>query len=155
MVSASQLAYLINSLRNRATTRQMIEDQITNPRHPTVPDVAATKVLDFIRLWATFHFPRLLRAINNIQRDVLSRESRKTGSYDFYASQVESLFLNPAVTAIEEFGIPIEIGRKLSSLFSGERNLDAAIDALKTFDVNQSTLSAFEKAMVEEAKRHL
>lgn len=155
VVSASQLAYLVNSLRNRATTRQMIEDQITNPKYPTEPDVAATRVLDFIRLWATFHFPRLLRAINNIQRDVLSRESRKTGSYDFYASQVESLFLNPAVTAVEEFGIPIEIGRKLSSLFPEERNLDAAIDALKALDVKQSKLSAFEQSIVEDARRHL
>lgn len=155
VLSPSQLTYLIWNLRDRLTTRQLILNQINNPQFPTEPDIATTRVLDFIRLWATIHFPRLLRTLGNIQRDVLSRESLPTGNYDFFASQVESLFLNPAIVAIDEFGIPIEVGRKLAAAFSSDRDLDAAIAVLNNLDLQSTQLSEFERSLVEDAREYL
>lgn len=36
-------------------------------------DTAVQQVLDFLRLWANFNFPRLLRGLNRIQKDVFTR----------------------------------------------------------------------------------
>ena len=64
---ARQLTAMILNLQGRLTIRQLIETQL---RYSESPDEAVTRVLDFLRMWATYHFPRLLRGLNNIQRDV-------------------------------------------------------------------------------------
>jgi hypothetical protein len=75
---------------------------------------AVPRTLDFLRLWATFHFPRLLRAIDKIQRDVLGRAKARTGNFEAYAAAAESLFMDSTMLALEEYGLPLdhtEIGR--------------------------------------------
>lgn len=105
-------------------------------------------VLDFLRLWATFHFPRLLRAIDKIQRDVLARAGARTGSFDAFAGAVESLFLDPTLLALEEYGLPLEISRKLENDLDPNGNLDAVLTRLKAIDPERSDLSPFERRML-------
>src|SRR5690606_12658789 len=116
------------------------------------PDQAVKAVLDFQRLWATFHFPKLLRAIGRIQDVVFSKRSLPTGDYDQYASLIEHLFLNPVVVALEEYGIPLPLGRKLEPYFGGESDLDAALVRIRGLNLTMLPLSPFERSLIEDAR---
>src|SRR5690606_25789238 len=72
--SPKQLALRIR----RLSQKQSIAQPIRQERDvQTDPDGAVQSVLDFIRLWATFHFPRLLRAMERIQRHVYEGLARR------------------------------------------------------------------------------
>lgn len=151
--SAKQLAYLINRLRNRPKVRTIIEEQYAWSKDW---DAAVQQTLDFLRLWANFHYPRLLRALNRIQKDVLPRTGIKPGDYDFFASQVENLFLDPAVVALDEYGIPLELARKIQPHIVAGGDLDATLDRLRALKPRTiENLSSFEVQLIEETQADL
>jgi len=150
--SSKQLAFLINRLRNKPTTKDLIDGQLSYNGNP---DVAIPQVLDFLRLWAEFHFPRFLRVIDRIQSEVLRRLGRPWGNYDFFASQVESLFLDPTLLALEEYGLPLELTRKLERQLRPDGDLDGVLARLKSIDPEKSGLSAFEVRLLRSAQETL
>jgi hypothetical protein len=64
----NQLVAMIWQLSSRHSFSTMIRN--TARRLRIDHDEATTRFNDFIRLWAQFHFPRLLTAIDRIQRDI-------------------------------------------------------------------------------------
>lgn len=155
VLTASQLAYRINRLRDRPAIRTMIEEQLTfmRTRDPSAPaDRAVQNVLDFLRLWPGFHFPRLSMAISRIQQEVLPRLGYPAGDFNVFASQVENLFLDPIVPALEEYGLPIQIGRKIQRLLRADGDLDLALERLKNLKGRTLTgLTPFESILMENA----
>jgi DEAD/DEAH box helicase/Helicase conserved C-terminal domain len=149
--TAKQLAYLVNQLRSAPTTRLMIEARMNNDD----ADAAVTSVLDFTRLWAMFHFPRLLRAVERIQLDVFRRHNLQAGDYSVFASHVENLFLDGALIALDEYGVPIELARKLESRLSTQGDLDATLVLLKSLNLAKLNLSPFEREILQDAQDHL
>lgn len=113
-------------------------------------DEAVQNVLDFLRLWPGFHFPRLLMAIDRIQKDVLGKIGYPAGEFSAYAVQVENLFLDPAIPALEEYGIPLQLGRKLSKLVSTHGDLDLAIENLRNLNTRDWPLMPFEQILLRE-----
>ena len=111
-------------------------------------------VLDFQRLWAMFHFPRLLRALSRIQRDVLSRHGRTPGDFEHFAERVENLFLEPTIIALEEYGVPLPLARKLEP-YLPSANLDEALLILRLVDLDTIPLSTFERAILEDVQSSL
>ncbi|PQO27616.1 helicase [Blastopirellula marina] len=150
--SAMQLTMMIRNLRNRPATRELVEQQF---QYSSSYDEAVTRVLDFLRMWATFHFPRFLRAVGNIQRDVLEREGRRSGNYDWFAGQVESLYSDPVLQSLEEYGIPFDTSRRLENRLATRGDLDASLDRLSQLDVTSLNLHDFEKELLDDAIRHL
>ncbi|MBS0206522.1 MAG: DEAD/DEAH box helicase [Planctomycetes bacterium] len=150
--TAGQLTAMIRNLYNSPTIRDLIANQ---KKFSATTDEAVTTVLDFLRLWVRFHFPRLLRGISRIQQDVLQRMGRPYGNYDFFAARVENLFLDPSILAMDEYGIPLEVARKLSAIFSTDGDLDVALDRLRGIDVGTLRLSAFESELVRDAQEHV
>lgn len=146
--TAAQLAAMAMSLQNQRTTREMIENQL---RFSTNYDEATERTLSFIRSWATFQLPRLLRVIGNIQRDVLTREGLPAGSYDYFAGQVEGLFLDPGLVAVEEFGVPLDIARKIAAELRSDDGIDGILRRLRSLDVAAQSLTDFEKGLLREA----
>jgi hypothetical protein len=151
--TSSQLATMISLLRDRPPTHKMISEFL--PYASNSADEAVSRINDFYRLWATFHFPRLLRAIDRIQREVLTRFHLRPGSYEFFASSVESLFLPPALLALDEYGLPLEIARKLEKRLNATDGLDAALQALHNLRVEDVRLTDFEKELVHDAQAGL
>ena len=152
VVSAKQLAFMINGLRNRPTVRDLIQGQLGYNNNA---DAVVQQVLDFLRLWAGFHFPRLLRAIERIQRDVLGRLRYPFGDYSYFASQVESQFLDPAITALDEYGVPLELARKLAGILRPDGDVDLALDRVKHLNVGRLSLDQFEKGLLLDAQKHI
>ncbi len=152
ITSSRQLALKINSLQKKPRISELIASDLEYYKDP---DVAVPKVLDFLRLWASFHFPRLLHAISRIQHEIFTRHEMNTGNYDFYASRVENFFLDPAIVALDEYGIPIQAGRKLESILSPDGDLDTALSNLSTLESASLPLSAFELELLLDAQRSL
>lgn len=142
-----QLNHLISCLRGRPTTKRLIE---THMRYEKDPNKAVPAVLDFLRLWATFHFPRLLRALDLIQREVMPTIGVTPGSYGHFAACVESLFHEPAIVALEEYGLPLEVARKLEGILLPADGLDAVLARLAKLNVESLPLSEFEKELVRD-----
>ena len=147
--TAPQLAFLINSLRSTPTARAMIASQVAYWRDP---DIAVQSVLDFLRLWANFNFPRLLRCLDRIQKDLFRRAGMPPGDYEYFANKVENYFLDPGIVALDEYGIPLEVARKLHRNLVSDGNLDGTLEKLRQLDVEKTSLSAFEKALVLDAQ---
>jgi hypothetical protein len=150
--TAKQLAYLIGRLQEKPTVSELIADQYD---YLNDADEAVHQVLDFMRLWATFHFPRLLLAIDQIQKYVLRRAGVRPGHFEPFASRVEHLFMDPALVALDEYGIPLEVARKLENELLSNGDLDLVLDRLKSLNVDRTNLSNFEKLLVSDAQSSL
>lgn len=149
--SASQLAFKINELSMRKPVAQLIEEAISYKPDEKV-DVIISRILDFRRLWANFHFPRLLRAmesiVNSVQR---AKGASRLCDYSAYSIMVENYFFDPSLVALEEYGLPIEVSSKLESALSHEGDLDKALIALKNIG-DSYALSEIDRDFVARAQ---
>ncbi len=149
---ARVLATLINRLQYRLSTRRLIEIQL---RYSPDPDDAVGEVLDFLRLWATLHFPKLLRAINRIQQSIFARHNLTPGDYDAYAAQVEHLYMDPTLIALDEYGIPLQLARKLESRLAPRGDLDEVLERVRDLQPAQINLDPFEVEILLDAQRYI
>lgn len=149
--SASQLAFKINELSTRKPIAQLIEEAISYKPDEKV-DVIISRVLDFRRLWANFHFPRLLRAmesiVNSVQR---AKGASRFCDYSAFSIMVENYFFDPSLVALEEYGLPIEVSSRLESVLSHEGDLDKALIALKNIG-DSYALSEIDRKFVVRAQ---
>ena len=146
--TAKQLTLLISRLEKAPTTKELIDLQLEWEKEP---DAAVQQVLDFQRLWAMFHFPRLLMAVDNIQKDIFTRLGLPVGDYSSFGGLVENLFLDPAIIALDEYGIPLEIARKLQDDIAADGDLDITLEKLSAVDLSKFTFSLFEERVVKDA----
>jgi hypothetical protein len=152
--SVRQLAYFLRQLQARPRIRKLINDQ-REFRADKDANAAVQQVLDFLRLWAGFHFPRLLLALDRIQRDVFSRAGIRPGNYEVYASRVENYFLDQALVALDEYGVPLELARKIEPFLQPNGDLDEVLRRLKAIDVRSLNVSRFERQLVVDAQESL
>jgi len=148
----NQLAFLVSDLKRHPSTKEMIESQMEYWKDI---EKAVPRTLDFLRLWATFHFPRLLLAIDRIQRDVLGRAKMRAGNFEAYAAAAESLFLDSTLLALEEYGLPLEIAKKLVGYLQPDGDLDAVLARLKAIPVEKLPLTNFERRMIAAVQSDL
>jgi len=148
-LSAKALGFQLIALYDRPSSRNLILEAF---KFHNDADKAVEQVLDFLRLWATFHFPQLLRALDRIQKDVFRRVRRPPGDYSVYASMVENLFTDPALVALDEYGIPLEVAKKLAPYLGPFANLDEALEKLARLNLSRTNLSAFERALAKDAQ---
>lgn len=138
--SASQLAFKIRELSDQKPIFVLIEEALSYKPDEKV-DIIISRILDFRRLWANFHFPRLLRTIesivNSIQR---SKAANSLCDYSAYSIMVENYFYDSSLVALEEYGLPIEVSSKFESSLSFDGDLDKTLLALKKMnDLNSLT----------------
>ena len=153
--TGSQLAFRISYLAQTKSIKSLIDQEIQNPKSPGSNDEKVETILNFVRHWATFHFPRLLMAIDLIQKDVFTRNQLIPGDYKAYAESVENLFLSPALVALDEYGIPLQLAIKLSSKLDLETSLDEALSIIKRINVNEYELHPFEREILEDVTQFI
>lgn len=73
-------------------------------------------VLAFQRNWMGFTIPSILRAVQSIYNEVAKSLNEPRGDYDFYISQVESLFLAPSLLDLDEYGLPLPLAMRFSKM---------------------------------------
>ncbi|MHB8995161.1 MAG: DEAD/DEAH box helicase [Armatimonadota bacterium] len=149
--SAAQLAFFIKLLADRLN----IADMVLKYNNRSTLDQRLQGVLDFQRQWAQFHYPMLLRALNNIQKEVLPLYGFEPGEYEHYAFEVEHLFLPPSLIALDEYGLPLQVGVKLEAQLARYETLDGALDWLRNADADELPIDRFERIMFREVQRSL
>lgn len=151
--SGKQLAFKINQLHKKSII-EIIQNEIINNHQD--PDIAVENTLSFIRNWAQFHFPRLAMAICRIQNSIAEQLEVRKADYSFFCGKVESLFLDPALIALDEYGLPLPLSQKIKSSLSTNELLDDALDSLSKLDIMRlSWLSTFEKEIINNVKKSL
>lgn len=147
--SSSQLTFMVNRYRanpDYATQLKMATDGKVGEE----ADEALEAFLEFARQWLSFKSPRLVNAVGRIQSEVLARHGVRSGNYTFFCSQLESLFMNPVITALEEYGVPIQLAKRLVPKLGEPTTLDEALTALANRRANEfSNLSRFEQSIIE------
>jgi len=156
VASGAQLAFKINQFRGSKGPSAYLRSELARRKDDSSDDVVE-ETIDFLRGWASFAFPRYLLAVDRIQRAIFTKLHRPAGDYGFFAGQVENWFINPALMALDEYGIPVQVSQKLQSFLlpQGDGDLDSVLDRLRQIDAAALPLSPFEKSFVIDAKGHI
>ena len=151
ITSGHQLAFKINQLRSNKI-KEIISNEITQEKEP---DEAVENTLSFIRQWAQFHFPRLAMAVCRIQNAVAERLGVAQADYSFFCGQVESLFTDSALVALDEYGLPLPLAEKLEDMLNSNGSLDTALKNLSILNFDKLGLTTFEKEMLNDVKKSI
>ena len=154
--SDRQLALLITRLQELGPSK-FIRDQAlaSGPRVSTDPSERVENALEFLRTWASFYFPRALSALELIQKEVFELLGLTGGSYSAFAVRVEHMMLPPALAALDEYGLPLQIATRLEEQLPAEEGLDVVLDALRGVDIAQLRLARFEAGLLHELQQSL
>jgi hypothetical protein len=144
--SAAQLAFRLSRLSFDGVEGLVKQALVESDN----PDEAVEGVLEFTRNWAGFHFPRLLSALDRIQRVVLTDRGLTAGRFAYYGQAVESLFMPSAVSALEEYGIPFQVALQLGEAIDLNGTLDDVLAAIKSVDLETLELTSFEQDLVQD-----
>lgn len=151
--SGRQLAFKINQMRN-ASLSSVISQEIDKG---TYPDDAVEASLEFIRQWPQYRFPRLAMGVCRIQNYLVERLGKPTlkSEYSFFSGKVESLFSDAALIALDEYGLPFPIAKKLETVLNSDGMLDKALSNLSRLQVNKLPLTSFEKSLIEDVQKSI
>jgi len=154
--SGRQLAFKIWQLRRIRSSAERVRQELRPGQYAAKnADEAVERVLQFERVWAGFQFPRYLMALSRIQEHVLGVLRSPTGDYSYFASQVECLFRNPVVAALDEYGIPLQVAEHIQSVLGTTDDLDIALKEFGRADLGQLALDPFELDLLEDAQQAL
>lgn len=157
--TASQLALLISRSRDNSSPQSLIAQQLdyATSQGRSIDEVVLN-VLTFQRRGLTFGFPKYLRVVDTVQQAVLGRAGAPTGDYSQFAAAAEGGFAPIPLAALDEYGLPLQVVRKLSQLLlpSGhDDSLDAVLGRLRSLPEKSAQLSGFERQLLHEAKKDL
>ena len=153
--SAAQLIKWI-SLLEYGDTRSLIADQIAFAKNTRV-DTTILAILRFQRSGLTFEAPKWIAVVDKLQRTLLPSRGLEPGDYSAYIARLENLLLPPPLGSLDEYGIPIELARKLVPLLTAgdESDLDSVLSRLAGLDPSTLQLSGFEIRLIEDARQDL
>jgi hypothetical protein len=155
VVSGSQLALKLNRLAKAKSVKALIVRELADQDSPDA-DRAVEDVLDFVRTWAGFHFPRYLMALHRVQEAVYKEWVGEAGDYSAYAASVENMFSTSGLVALDEYGVPLQIAEKMRPHFGEHETVDQALQQLRSIDVRRvPSLTDFERELVRDAQAGL
>ena len=116
----------------------------------TVPDLQARvnkvvfNILNMTRHWFDYKLPKLLGAVSNLQKYVLTKHGHPSGDYTFLASTLENGFISKNLATLLEFDIPLSAVRKLQSILPGDAETDAILGSLRDINLKKYGLNNYE-----------
>ncbi len=154
--SARQLAFKVWQLLRVPSSSERVRQELRPGKFAAkTPDEAVERVLEFERTWVSFELPRYMMALSRIQRATLEPLGLPFGDYSVFTSQVECFFKSPVVAALDEYGVPLQVGVKITDALGESENLDAALAKLKDIRLDQLGLDDFEKELLTDARGFL
>lgn len=152
--SEKQLYFQISRFASLKSIPALFREELSNPNNET-PSEAIEGVLKFLRQWCEFHFPRYLSSLERIQRSVFSRHNIEPGNYTPFISSVKHLFMHPAITVLEEYGLPYTVTQKILNAYNLGEDVDSFIDGLKNIDPSSLNLPRLESEMLRDALENI
>ena len=154
--SGRQLAYLIWRFRRLRVVRNVIEEELAKETARSQgADAIVEDILDFVRYWVSYNFPQYLRALHRIQVHVLGEAGYRPGDFTSLASAIENAFMDPAVYALDEYGLPLELAQRLEGHLDPNGDLDRALEKLRTLEPETLRLQPFEMELIRRAQEGL
>lgn len=152
--SVNQLIFWLNAME-RGSTRELMDNQVDYA--PERRDESIINVLRFQRSGLTFEVPKWLMTVDNLQKSLLPGMRLEPGDYRAYATRVENAFLAHPLGALDEYGVPIELARKLERQLvqSEDDDLDAVLARVAALDIEELPLTPFERRLLQEARTDL
>jgi hypothetical protein len=136
------------------TTKALIDEAVEQKEQPDV-DKLVKDVCGFVRNIAGYSFPVRLRALDRIQSEVFTSLGLPPGEYTSYISRVEGLFLETPLVALDEYGVPPELAKKLRETLKPDGDLDAVLRRLQKVKPDDSPLTPFESELLLYAQEGL
>lgn len=125
--------------KNEAKTNQEIYDE------------AVMDAFQILRHWFHYKVPKWLNVVHELQKYVCERNRLPSGSYSFYASQMENDFVNQNLAILVEYGIPKSAIDKLSGSLSVELKEDDVIATIRKDKlIEKSGLIPYEIERIED-----
>jgi hypothetical protein len=160
--SGKQLAFKLDRYRASPSMVSLIahelkelEKSADEDAADSIFDLAVEEALDFYRYWVNFNAPRYLLVLDKIQKDVIGRRGLRPGDYRFFASQLENGFLPAGIAALDEYGVPTQVGEKLIEALGSADDIDITLSRLRQIELESVALSAFERALVEDTRGYI
>ena len=75
--------------------------------------------------------------------------------YSFFCGKVENLFSDAALVALDEYGLPFPLAKKLEHILSADGLLDNVLQNLSHLRVDTLSLTPFEKSLIEDVKQSI
>lgn len=152
----NQLQAVLTNLMMAEDFKGFIARRVSERWHDKSVSDAVEDALSFLRKYVGYTFGRQLMAISRIQADVLSRYKRaEPGDYSMFAAQADSLFMPASLFALDEYGIPAEIGTKLMKVWGVIENVDQGLRMLASLDLDHVDLQPFERELLDNVRRSL
>lgn len=115
-------------------------------------DTAIEDSFDFMRFWIDHNLPSLIRAVDRIANEVLSKRGMPPGSFGAFAARMEAGFHPPLLMVAEEYGIPVQVSKKMLRYSRVSETLDSLMLGFRRLDLHRvSGLSTFERELVGKA----
>lgn len=152
--SPKQLHFQISRLAKASSITALIAEEIKNPYNMT-PSDAIEGTLKFLRNWCEFHFPRYLSTIDRIQRSVFKKHGREPGDFSAFGAAVKHLFMHPAVTVLEEYGLPYAVTQRILNTYELGNEVDDFLLNLPAVEPSKLKLSPIEEEMFRDALENL
>ena len=107
LFTGRQATHFCNVLRRNAALRGYFDELVSGVNLEAQKDIDTC--FNFLR-GAEYTFPQILRCMNDVADAVIG-----VGKVDYraYSQALQAYFLPPGIRTLDEFGIPIPIGRKL------------------------------------------
>lgn len=150
--SGSQLAFKINNLRTVGNIKDLIANEINEDGEPEKVNEAIENILEFVRFWAQYNFPKYMMALNRIQKELYEEIGFQTGDYSYFSSQIECLFTDPLFVALDEYGIPIQTSNKIKDKLDTNGNLDDLLEQIRELPIESLDVTKFEKELLTDAQ---
>lgn len=154
IVSLNQLYFQISRFASSKSIPDLISTEIENPHNET-PSHAIESVLKFLRQWCEFHFPRYLSCLDRIQCSVFTKHQLQVGDYSPFIASVKHLFMHPAVTVLEEYGLPYSVTQKILGSYDLGEDVDSFITRLKGIDPASLNLPSIESEMLTDVLENI
>lgn len=147
--SGSSLAFELNFLRHAQTFRAFIDHFISRRMEGESTSDAVERTLRFLRKYVGYTFPRHLTAIETIKNEVLRNAGYDdVGDYSYFAARTESLYIDTGLFALDEYGIPPELARRLARKDEDVSTLDLALGVVSRLNLNSDQFHPFEREII-------
>lgn len=154
--AGDQLQAVLVSLMAADNFKAFIEQRVASKFAEDSISDAVEQALSFLRNYVGYKFGRQLMALSRIQADVLSRYKKAApGDYSMFAAHSDSLFMPAGLFALDEYGVPSEIARKIVADSGAIDSVDEGLRILANIDFGRLGLQPFEREILETVRQSL
>jgi len=154
--SSSQLHWHLSRLSQEGGLKAYLSDVAAGVLPHQDISTKIDEALKITRNIVSYSFPQDLMVLHNIQLEVAGMLDLAAGDYGVYAEAANHLFLPVTIAALDEYGVPLQIARKLLVHLEPHHVLDAVISKLRALDPDTvEDLTNFERRWLRTVQESL